>query len=152
MVKARLRLAVATLRDTRELEQVLEELAQAGVDDTDICLVAGEGHLAEPPLAPGHRRARLTATVVPIAAGTDAGRVMATSGPLARRFLEATEDETAPLAGMLVHWLPERLARELGDHVDRGGLLLWVQVRDGTEEQRACTVLLKHSQVRVHDI
>jgi hypothetical protein len=44
----------------------------------------------------------------------------------------------------------DRHARDLQDHLDHGGLLLWVRTRDSQHEKRAVDILKKHSGGDVH--
>lgn len=52
------------------------------------------------------------------------------------------------LAGLwFAGWFRSRHARRINDQIRRGGLLLWVQIRDQQHEERAKEILARHETV-----
>lgn len=60
----------------------------------------------------------------------------------------------AGIGTLFAKYISEHHARQLQEHVERGGLLLWASVRDEEQERRARRVLGRHSarDVHIHEI
>jgi hypothetical protein len=58
------------------------------------------------------------------------------------------------LGGLLAKKYDEHVATDLQAQVERGGILLWVQLRDSAQEERARRLLARHAkgEIRAHDI
>lgn len=77
-----------------------------------------------------------------------------TTGPLAERLAERLRAGAPTLMAALSHWLIPRHAAELQQAVERGSILLWIQLFDLDGEHRAYRGLLAGSSlsVGVHDL
>ena len=84
------------------------------------------------------------------------GLVVASGGALAAAILAALAGGGG--AGIVGSVISSRLGKHHADHVEsqlkKGGLLLWVGIRDDEHEKRAVDILTEHSadDVHVHDI
>ena len=58
------------------------------------------------------------------------------------------------VGGLLARWLGQQRENMLQAHLEKGGILLWVNLRDGTRETLAREILARHSAhpVEVHEI
>ena len=57
----------------------------------------------------------------------------------------------AGLGAVLGRLFDDRLARQFQDQIQRGGILVWVNCRDGSAKSRAIPVLERHGAQAVHD-
>jgi hypothetical protein len=171
--KAAVTEAVAVFHDVSELDAAVEELRAAGFDKDDISLLATEqavnrklGHryerveeLEDDPAAPrvayrtraslGESEDRLIGSLTYLPAVVAAGTVVASAGVVAAA-VTGTAIAGALIGTVLSHWLDKSHAEHLQEQLDRGGLLLWVRTPDAETQQRALTILTRHSAHDVH--
>jgi hypothetical protein len=177
---ATIREAVGVFHDSDALQEAIDELLSSGFDRAEISLLAGQnavevklGHsyrkvaeLEDDPRVPraayvslesiGDAEGGLIGGLMYVGAVVAGGAVVASGGTLAGAFLAAA---MAGSAGGLVGSALGKLidyhhADYLQRQLDKGGLLLWVHVRDFVHEQRAKRILERHSgeDVHVHDL
>lgn len=172
--------AVGVFDDAETLEAAIDELRRSGFDRAEISLLAGEhavaeklGHLydkveavEDEPRAPrtafvssaalGDAEGALIGALTYVGAVAAAGAVVASGGTAMAAVIAATvAGDTGGLIGaLLAHLLGRRHAETLQRQLDRGGLLLWVHVRDPEHERRAVAILGRHSahDVHVHEL
>lgn len=176
----RVREAVGVFHDPDRLEEAIEALQEAGFDRAQINLLssleAAERKLGRPiedirtledegeiphgnpvdrhELAEG--KAALTAGLAGLGSLVAIGTVVASGGGLGLVLAAAA------LAGGLGGGIGALLAKALGERhaaaierqLERGGLLLWVALRDPAQEARALEILKAHGaeDVHVHEI
>jgi len=170
-----IREAVGLFADQDALQGAIDELLSSGFDRAELSLLASE-HVVEDKLGYAIGRSELeddpeaprSVYVSPDAIGTAegsligllfyiggvaaAGAIALAGGPLTLIVLGAG---SAGLAGGLIgaelgKVLGERQAAAIHEHLQRGGLLLWVRTWDAADEQRAAAILRKHSGRDVH--
>lgn len=175
-----IREAVGVFHDWSSLQAAVDELQASGFDRSEFSLLAGEraveeklGHVYQkvkdleddqkvPRTAYVGRDSMVEARVgvigglAYVGALAAVGAIVASGGTLAAAIIGAV---AAGGGGGLIgsvasRWLGRDRAKELQAQLDKGGLLLWVRIRDGDHEQRAMDILGKHSadDVHVHDI
>jgi hypothetical protein len=90
--------------------------------------------------------------LVYVGATLAAGAVVATGGTLLAVLAgTAIAGGAGGLIGSaLAKWLGHHHARYLEEQLERGGLILWVHVRDAPSEARALQILQKYSAEQVH--
>jgi hypothetical protein len=174
-----IREAVAAFDDPQTLQAAVSDLQSNGFDRADISLIAPEDladHVAQG--RGGVRQAEDDAGVkrAPVTGDTDLrqGRVLGTSlasvlaGFAAAGLTGATGGAAAVAAGaaaaaaggvgaagaLLGCVAGDSERRFLQDQVERGGVLLWVRLRDAASEPRALDILRRHSahDVHVHEL
>ena len=172
--------AVGVFHNVRSLESTVDELMRSGFDRAEISLLAGQdvveaklGHvydkvseLEDDPQVPRtayvgrdsivEGRASVIGGLAYVGAMAAVGAVVASGGTIAMAAVAAA------LAGGSGGVLGSLIARSVGhDHaervqqqLDKGGLLLWVRVRDEDHERQARVILARHSadDVHVHEI
>lgn len=81
-------------------------------------------------------------------------RICCTAGPVARRLAERLRAGSPHLQAALGYWLIPRHAAHFQDAVERGEIILWVQLFDSDGEREAYRSLLAKSSnsVGVHDL
>lgn len=170
-----IREAVGLFADQDALQGAIDELLNSGFDRAELSLLASE-HVVEDKLGYAIRRSDLeddveaprSVYVSPDAIGTAEGSLISTlayiggvaaagaialaGGPLTLIVIGAG---SAGLAGGLIgaelaKLLGDRQAGAINEHLQRGGLLLWVRTWDAADEQRATAILRKHSGRDVH--
>lgn len=167
---------VGLFESTETLEAAIDELQSSGFDRAELSLVASTaaveeklGHIYEKaseleddPSVPrtayvstesiGDAQGELIGALVYVGAVATAGAVVASGGPLAAAIVGAAMSGSAGalVGSVLAKLVGEHHARYLQDHLDRGGLLLWVRARDKIHEQRATRILEGHSARDVH--
>lgn len=173
------RTAIATFNDPELLEAAVIDLEEHGFDRAEISLLAGE-RTVEKKL--GHRYARvdeigdtddtpnrafvekgdyteaksgLIGGLFYVGALAAAGAVVASGGTLAV-VLGATlisGGTGAAIGTVLARWLDDHHARYLQEQIDRGGLLLWVTLRNADRQKKALEVLHANNahDVHIHD-
>ena len=175
-----IREAVGVFQDWSSLQAAVDELQAFGFDRSEISLLAGEkaveeklGHvyqkvkdLEDDPKAPRaayvgrdsmvEARVGVIGGLAYVGALAAVGAIVASGGTLAAAIIGAV---AAGGGGGLIgsvasRWLGRDRAKALQAQLDKGGLLLWVRIRDGDHEQRAVEILGKHSAdaIHVHDI
>ncbi len=179
-LRYRVREAVGVFHDPLRLEEAIIALQEAGFDRSQINLLssleAAERKLGRPvkdvreledepeiphgapidrhELAEG--QAALTAGLAGLGSLVAIGTVVATGGGLG--FLLAAAALAGGIGGgigaFLAKYLGDRHAQVIRAQLERGGLLLWVTLRDPEQERRAVAILEKHGaeDVHVHEI
>jgi hypothetical protein len=179
-VDNKVREAVGVFTDQAELEDTIEDLYLAGFDRDQINLLANcrtvEAKLGrrignvreledEPNLPAGnyadrHERAEgaagLISGLVLLSSFVAIGAAAATGGTLAMVIAAAVVagGVSGGIGALLVRALGKHRARRVGEQLRRGGLLLWVELRNDAQEQKALAILLRHSgeDVHVHEL
>lgn len=172
--------AVGVFHDWSSLQAAVDELQNSGFDVAEISLLAGEkavqdklGHVyekmadleddAEAPRAAYVARdsvveakAGVISGLAYVGAVAAVGAIVASGGTLAWAI------GGAALAGggggligaVAARWIGRDKATDLQAKLDKGGLLLWVRLRDHEHEKRAFDILTRHSadDVHVHEL
>jgi len=171
-----LREAVGVFRDPDSLQAAIDELLSSGFDRRDLSLLASErtvedklgrhyrkvAELEDDPRVPrtayvslesiGDAEGGLIGGLMYIGAVVAGGAMVASGGTLAGAFLAAAMAGGAGgLAGSaLAKLIDYHHADYLQAQLHKGGLLLWVRTRDREHEQRAKSILERHSGEDVH--
>jgi hypothetical protein len=167
--------------DSREaLDQAIEELQSHGFDRSQLSLLASRStveeqlrhrledthELEEEPNAPrtqpvarddvNNAAAVAIGTPAALAALIAGGAAAALTGGVAGIAIAALAagGGVGALGGYLAKKYDDHFAADLQAQVERGGILLWVQVRDPAQEDEARTLLAHHAkgEIRAHDI
>lgn len=172
--------AVGVFHDANALEAAVDELLESGFERGEISLLASD-RTVEDKL--GHAYRKVTEmeddTGAPRVAYVDrdsliegktgmigglayvgalaaAGAVVASGGTLAAVIAAAVGAGGAGgvLGTFAARWIGRDHATSMQNQLDKGGLLLWVHVRDQDHEKRAVDILSRHSadDVHVHDL
>ena len=165
--------AVAVFHDVSSLDAAVDDLRKAGFRRGDISLLASEdavekklGHryerieeLEDDPDVPrviyrtrssvGESEDLIVGSMTYLPAVVAAGTVVATAGVVAAA-VTGTAIAGALIGTVLAHWLDRNQAEWLQEQLDHGGLLLWVRTPDAEAEQKAMTILRRHSAHDVH--
>ena len=165
--------AVAVFHDVSSLDAAVDDLRKAGFRRGDISLLASEdavekklGHryerieeLEDDPDVPrviyrtrssvGESEDRIVGSMTYLPAVVAAGTVVATAGVVAAA-VTGTAIAGALIGTVLAQWLDRNQAEWLQEQRDHGGLLLWVRTPDAEAEQKAMTILRRHSAHDVH--
>lgn len=176
----RIREAVAVFDDPAALQRAVDDLTIAGFERRELSLMAGDATLKErlgyvPPdidalkhdpaiprqsyVAPEDEgNAQGVAIGVPAYVGAvlASGAVLATGGTaLAAAAVAAAAGVGAgALGGVLASWFSDKRSEPLRQHMDKGGILLWVHLADAGHEERALAILARHTPhpVEVHEV
>ena len=177
MTKGTVREAVGVFDDVTSFERAIDALLEAGFHRRDISLLAAEeaveeklGHrferveeLEDDPAAPrtayvvrqsvGEAEDVVIGSLTYLPALLAAGVVVASAGAVVAAITAAAVGGGL-LSTALARWLDRRDAERIQAQLDRGGLLLWVRVRDAERERRAVEILAEHSahDVHVHEL
>jgi hypothetical protein len=175
-----LREVVGVFRDEGSLEAAIDDLLECGFDRADISLLASEDAVVEK-LGRRYRRINeleddLSVPRVAYAAKEDygaveggfigglvyvgaiagAGAVLAAGGAVAAALAAAAlAGGTGGRMGLaLARWVEGKRAQRLQEQLEKGGLLLWVHVRDSQREECALRVLKEAGgeDVHAHDV
>jgi len=177
---SKVREAVGVFGDAASLQAAVDALQSAGFGRVDLSLMAGEdavrdklGHLyrrveeaEDDPAAPrtayvapesrGEAEGYLIGGLTYVGAVAAAGAVVASGGTMGAAIAGAAAlGASGALIGSVLSGLLEREhADAIQAQLDRGGLLLWVHVRDSAHERQALEILRKHSarDVHVHEL
>ena len=163
--------AVAIFDNTETLDDAVYDLETRGFDRAAFSLLASEEAVAEKlghryrqvkdieddPRAPRatffSRISRFEAEYLPAPALASIGAIMFAGTGIGLPALIAAGGGAliGAALGRLIH---QHHAVAVQEQLERGGLVLWVNVRDGREEETALDVLREHSAhaVHVHDI
>ena len=175
-----IREAVAVFDDPKTMQQALSDLQGSGFDRADISFVARDsylkGHLAQDyrdvhqaeddpkaqratPVEETDIRQRRTlevSTGATIAAFAAVGLTVATGGAtaLAAGIGAAAAGGIGGLGALLGKLYGQGQQKFMQEQIDRGGVVLWVHLRDAEAEQRALDALRRHGarDVHVHEI
>jgi len=171
-----IREAVGVFHDRDSFQSAVEDLQSAGFDRAELSLLASAqaveaklGHayrkvqeleddaavpraafVSDHSLAEG--RTGIIGGLAYIGAVAAAGAVVASGGSLAA-VIAATAIAGGGgglLGGWAASFLGSDRGRQLHHQLERGGLLLWVRVRDATHEQRALEILRRAGAEDVH--
>jgi hypothetical protein len=175
-----IREAVGVFHDRDSFQSAVEDLMSAGFDRAELSLLAGAraieeklGHayqkieeLEDDPTVPraayvgnhslAEGRTGVIGGLAYVGAVVGAGAVVASGGTLAAAIAAAAIAGGG--GGLVGGWAAQYLGRDRGkglqDQLDRGGLLLWVHVREQAREQRAIDILTRNGaeDVHVHDL
>ena len=168
--------AVAVFHSAEDLQNAIDEVLRSGFHRSSLSLLANEaeviaklGHVyrktsdlvADPavprtayvsPEAIGDGQGAIIAALMYVAAGVLIGPVAAARGSFAALAGAAALGGGA--AGLFGTWLAkvigDRHAMRIQEHLDRGGLLLWVRTWNRDQEYRAVEILKRHSGEDVH--
>jgi hypothetical protein len=174
-----IREAVGIFGGTTELQHAIDELLSSGFHRAELSLLASE-HTVEQKLgrhyekislldAPGAPRAAYVSTEAIgdakggligglgyVGAVAAAGAVVGSGGTLAAALAAAalTGGAGGLIGSVLAKLVGDHHARHLEEHIERGGLLLWVRTWKPDDEARATEILTRHSgaQVHVHEL
>ncbi|WP_300779419.1 hypothetical protein [Enhydrobacter sp.] len=168
--------AVGIFKDADTLQAAIDELLQSGFHRAELSLLASEqaveeklGHryrkvssLADDrtipraayvsPEAIGGAEGALIGVLSYVGAVAAAGAIVASGGTLTAIIVGAalTGGAGGLIGSVLAKWVGEDHAHHLQQHLDHGGLLLWVHARTQANEERAISILKKHSGEQVH--
>jgi hypothetical protein len=175
-----IREAVGVFHDRDSFQSAVEDLMSAGFDRAELSLLAGAraieeklGHayqkieeLEDDPTVPraayvgnhslAEGRTGVIGGLAYVGAVVGAGAVVASGGTFAAAITAAAIAGGG--GGLVGGWAAQYLGRDRGkglqDQLDRGGLLLWVHVREQAREQRAIDILTRNGaeDVHVHDL
>jgi hypothetical protein len=168
--------AVAVFHSAGDLQSAIDRLLRSGFHRSALSLLANEavvvaklGHVyrktsdlvgdpAVPrtayvsPEAIGDAQGAIISTLMYVAAGVLMGPVAAARGSFAALAAAAALGGSA--AGLFGSWLAkligDRHAVRIQEHLDRGGLLLWVRTWTRDQEYRAVQILQQQSGEDVH--
>jgi len=175
-----IREAVAAFDDPKGMQAALSDLQSHGFDRADITFIARDsylqGHLAQDygemrqaeddpqaaraaPIDETDIRQRRTLEVsaaATVAAFAAVGLTVATGGAtaLAAGIGAAAAGGVGGLGALLGKLYGKGQQQFMQEQIDRGGVLLWVHLRDAEAEQRALDALRRHGarDVHVHEI
>jgi hypothetical protein len=172
--------ALGVFHDRDCFQSAVDDLMSAGFDRAELSLLAGAraieeklGHayrkieeLEDDPKVPraayvsnhslAEGRTGVIGGLAYVGAVVGAGAVVASGGTLAAAIAAAAIAGGG--GGLVGGWAAQYLGRDRGqalqDQLDRGGLLLWVHLRDAARERRAVEILKRHGaeDVHVHDL
>src|SRR5688500_6154039 len=171
-----IREAVGVFHSAEQLQAAIDELLQSGFHRAELSLLASEravdqelGHryrevsrLADDPVIPragyvspeaiGGAEGGLIGVLMYVGAVAAAGAIVASGGTLTAVIVGAalTGGAGGLLGSILAKWVGEDHAHHLQQQVDHGGLLLWVRTWTPAHEERAISILKKHSGEQVH--
>jgi hypothetical protein len=171
-----IREAVAVFDSAQTLQNAIDELLSSGFHRAELSLLASEadivsklGHkyrksseLEDDPSVPraayvsteaiGDGQGAVIGTLIYVGAGLLMGPVAAAGGTLAAVAAAAALGGGA--GGLAGTWLATLLgdqhAQQIQEHLDHGGLLLWVRTWDAGQEKLAVQILERHSGRGVH--
>ncbi len=175
-----IREAVAVFHSRDSFEAAADELMNSGFDRSELSLLASPraieeklGHLYEkvgeleddprvPRVAYAGRdslveaRTGIVGGLAYVGALAAVGAVVASGGTLAWAIAAALAagGSGTVIGGLLARMIGRDRAKSLEQQLEKGGLLLWVRVRDEEHEGRAIAILDRHSadDVHVHDL
>lgn len=174
-----LREAVALFTTEEALQKAIDDLSMAGFFPHDMSLmgqdeeslkrIASRRHVELAKTDPDTPRraivspeelgnAQGVAIGVPayIAAIAATGAIISTGGTAlaAAAGAVAAGGAGGGLGAILARWLGNKRDESLRPHLEGGGMLLWVNVRDAERERQACEILRRHATgtVEVHNI
>lgn len=168
--------AVAVFNDAESLEAAVDDLLSHGFNQAEISLLASDSAVEE---KLGHRYKKaeeleddesalrtayvstesrgdaeggLIGGLMYVGALAAAGATVASGGTLGAALAGAAAMGGAGglIGAALAKFVDDQHAVTLEEHLNHGGLLLWVRTRDGAHETKAKEVLSKHSAHDVH--
>lgn len=177
---AAVREVVGVFRDESAFEAAVDDLQENGFDRADISLLASEQAILDK-LGHAYRKVSeleddgavarvayvskedygaaeggLISGLVYVGALAGAGAVVASGGALGGALLAAAlwGGAGGAVGLALARWLDHQRASRLSEQIEKGGLLLWVHVRDEEHEKMAMDVLTRNGadDVHAHDL
>ena len=155
----RMRLALGIFQDADTLRSALQALRDEGFAGDRLAIVAGREALARLGWPSGEPAGKGDEAAEPqgfteIGVAGKAGPLVASDGRIARLFVDWARRAGDRAQCLLDPWLDRTHAGILQRRLDDGAVTLWVHVGDGSEELRACRILLRTSaeRVQVHDV
>lgn len=168
--------AVTAFDTLESLEAAVDELLSSGFDRAELSLIARDsvvveklGHIyrraeevENDPSVPrkafvseeaiGDAEGALVGALMYVPAVIAGGAIVASGGALIAALGAAGVAAAAggTVGAMLAEWLGEDHADYIRRQLERGGLLLWVNLRDAAHEAAATAILKKHSKQPVH--
>ena len=176
MADVLVREAVGLFHDEKQLQAAADELMVSGFDHSDLSLLAAHravesrlGHMYErvaeledePAVAfqaytdsdsRVEAKGALMGGLIYVGAVAAAGLVVASGGTMAALLIGAAAGGGAGglIGGVLARFVERHHAQYLQEHLDRGGLLLWVHIPDPERERKAADILKKNGAEDVH--
>jgi hypothetical protein len=172
--------AVGVFQDTASLQSAIDDLLSSGFHRAELSLLASWdavekklGHryrkvqeLEDIPDAPsiayvsteaiGDAQGALVAALVYVGAVSAVGAIVASGGTVAAAIAAAAAAGTTggTIGAVFARFIDGSRADRFAEHLDRGGLLLWVRTRDRAHEERAVDILERRGaeDVHVHDL
>ena len=171
-----LREAVGLFHDENQLQAAVDELLLNGFDYADLSLIAAH-RVVEDRLGHIYRRAAdleddphvavqaymdrdsrvegqgaLVGGLIYVGAVATAGLVVASGGTMAALLIGATAGGGGGglIGALLARFIGQHHARYLQEHLDKGGLLLWVRTIDADHERRAIEFLRRNGAEDAH--
>lgn len=168
--------AVAVFHDVQSFQAAIDDLLSAGFDHADLNVLAHEDaitakldrtytstkELMDDPEAPrigyvpgetiGDAEGAVIGAGVYVPAIAGSLAVVASGGTLLGAIAAAAIAGGAGglIGAALARFIGHEHAKHLDQHLDRGGLLLWVRTRDSEHAETALEVLRRHSAEDVH--
>lgn len=162
--------------DAESLENAIDELESSGFDRAAISLLASEetvteklGHiysrveeLEDDMNVPrtafvstasiGDAEGALIGGLLYVGALAAAGAIVMSGGTLAAAITGAAlaGGGGAAIGATLANWVEDHHAEHIQHQIDKGGLLLWVNIRNADEVERAVEILKRHSPRERH--
>jgi hypothetical protein len=176
MTGSKIREAVGVFANAKDLEQAIDDLQEHGFDRAELSLLASEAAVAEKlshaytrvdeleddPEAPraayvstesvGDAEGALVGGLTYIGAIATAGAVVASGGTLGAAIAGAAlvGGSGALIGSILASLVGNHHAEHIEEQIARGGLLLWVNIRDADHEKRATEILRRNGARDVH--
>lgn len=178
--EGQVREAVAIFDSREALQQAIDDLSLAGFERHELSLLANDEtirerlgdvprhveQVAHDPDAPRQSfvSPEDTGSLQGVAAGFPAyvGAILATGAVLATGGTALAAAAAAAAAGagggaagsFLSQWLSDKRNEPMLQQLDKGGILLWVNLRDADRERRALEILNRHAvkPAEVHDV
>jgi hypothetical protein len=175
-----IREAVGVFQRAANLERAIDELLSSGFHRAELSLLAtwhaieqkfGSSYqkvqeLEDAPGVPatayvsteaiGDAKGALIGALAYVGAAAAAGAIVASGGTLAAAIATAAAAGSTggTIGAMFGRLIDGARAERVDEHLQRGGLLLWVRTRDAAHETRAVDILLRHGadDVHVHDL
>lgn len=172
--------AVGVFDSPEALQRAIDDLSLAGFERHELSVMANDQTIRErlgwvprhvdeakdnpdvprqSPVAPEEvGNAQGTAIGIPAYVGAviATGAVLATGGTaLAAAAAAAAAGAGGGALGSVVSaWLTDKRNEPMRQHLDKGGILLWVNLRDAAHEQKARDILSRHTSrpVDVHEV
>jgi Flp pilus assembly protein TadB len=173
---AQVREVVGVFRHETALEGTIDDLLESGFDRAEISLLASEQAVSQK-LGHAYRKVAeledddeavrvayvskedygaaeggLISGFVYVGALAGAGAIVASGGALGGALLAAAlwGGAGGAVGLALARWLDRQRAQKLTEQLEKGGLLLWVHVRDAAHEARAIEILQRNGAEDVH--
>lgn len=168
--------AVALFDNQSDLQAAIDDLLSHGFNQAEISLLASEAAvvqklgsryrktalLADDPETPradyvspesiGDAQAVLIGAPLYVAATAAVGAILVSGGTLAAAIAGAIVAGGAGTAigAVLARLVGQRHAKHMEEHLEHGGLLLWVRTWQAEDERKAVDILARHSGKDVH--